>query len=127
MARSHSTAAICSSLGSGAFSKSERARWKGLVEGYLEQREVLRAAVLLQDLRRDPSDDETLLLHWLAEREIPALVVLTKIDKLKPTKRALRLRDLGGTLPVQADWIIPTSARTGAGIDELWRVIDTVL
>jgi GTP-binding protein len=107
--------------------KSERERWRKLVEGYLERRESLRAAVLLQDLRRDPSEDETLLLHWLDGREIPALVAVTKIDKLKPMKRGLRLRDLGGSFPVQADWVVPTSARTGEGIDELWRLIDTLL
>jgi GTP-binding protein len=107
--------------------KSERGRWKELVEGYLEGREALRAAVLLQDLRRDASEDETLLLRWLAEREIPALVAFTKIDKLKPVKRAARLRALGSGFTVQADWMVPTSARTGGGIDELWRVIDTLL
>jgi GTP-binding protein len=107
--------------------KSERASWKGLVEGYLEGRRALRAAVLLQDLRRDPSEDETLLLDWLARREIPALVALTKIDKLKPARRAARLRELDGSLPVQADWVVATSARTGAGIDQVWRVIDTLL
>ena len=31
----------------------EKARWQGLIEDYLERRETLRAAVLLQDLRRD--------------------------------------------------------------------------
>jgi GTP-binding protein len=107
--------------------KSERARWKGLIEGYLGRRQALRAAVLLQDLRRDPTEDETLLLAWLSEREIPALVALTKIDKLKPNKRTARLRELGGSLPVQADWVIPTSAQTGAGIEPLWRAIDTLL
>ena len=107
--------------------KSERERWKKLIEDYLERREALCAAVLLQDLRRDPSEDETLLLHWLAEREIPGLVAFTKIDKLKPMKRALRLRGLDSSLPVQADWVVPTSSRTGEGIDELWRVIDTLL
>jgi GTP-binding protein len=107
--------------------KSERASWKGLVEGYLEGRRALRAVVLLQDLRRDPSEDETLLLDWLARREIPALVALTKIDKLKPARRAARLRELDGSLPVQADWVVATSARTGAGIDQVWRVIDTLL
>jgi GTP-binding protein len=107
--------------------KSERERWKTLIEDYLERRKALRVAVLLQDLRRDPSEDETLLLHWLAEREIPALVAVTKIDKLKPMKRALRLSDLGGSFPVQADWVVPTSSRTGEGIDELWRMIDTLL
>ncbi len=107
--------------------KSERASWKGLIEGYLEGRQALRAAVLLQDLRRDPSQDETLLLDWLAEREIPTLVALTKIDKLKPNKRAARLSTVGSGLPVQADWVIPTSARTGTGIGERWQVIDTLL
>jgi GTP-binding protein len=107
--------------------KSERASWKRLIEGYLQGREALRAAVLLQDLRRDPSQDETLLLDWLSEREIPALVALTKIDKLKPNKRAARLSTVSSGLPLQADWVVPTSARTGAGIDELWRLIDTLL
>lgn len=107
--------------------KSERRRWKGLVEGYLEGRRVLRAAVLLQDIRRDPSEDETLLLDWLAQRQIPALLAFTKIDKLKPAKRAERLRSLGNGFPVQADWMVPTSARTGAGIEQLWRAIDTLL
>jgi GTP-binding protein len=108
-------------------SKSERTLWKGLVEGYLEGRRVLRAAVLLQDLRRDPGDDEVLLIEWLGERQIPVLVALTKTDKLKPNQRTARLRALAGALPVQADWVVPTSARTGAGIDDLWCRIDTLL
>ena len=108
-------------------SKSERALWRGLIEGYLEGRRTLRAAVLLQDLRRDPGEDEILLIEWLSERQIPALVAITKIDKLKPNQRTARLRALDGVLPVQADWVIPTSARTGTGIDDLWRAIDTLL
>jgi GTP-binding protein len=108
-------------------SKSERALWRGLIEGYLEGRRTLRAAVLLQDLRRDPGEDEILLIEWLAERQIPALVAITKIDKLKPNQRTARLRALDGVLPVQADWVIPTSARTGAGIDDLWHRLDTLL
>jgi GTP-binding protein len=107
--------------------KSEREGWQGLVEGYLEGRQALRAAVLLQDLRRDAGEDETLLLRWLAEREIPALVAFTKIDKLKPVTRGARLHVLRGSLAVQADWMVATSARTGAGIEDLWRAIDTLL
>jgi GTP-binding protein len=108
-------------------SKAERERWKGLVESYLEGRGALRAAVLLQDLRRDPSEDETLLLEWLAERGIPSLLALTKIDKLKPRERAARLRAMASSLPVPGDRVVATSARIGAGIDELWRAIDTLL
>ena len=44
-------------------SRRERESWRGLVEAYLGGRPSLRVAVLLQDLRRDASEDETLLLE----------------------------------------------------------------
>lgn len=104
--------------------RSERKSWQRLIEHYLEQRDTLRVAVLLQDLRRDPSEDETLLLEWLAERGRPAVVAVTKIDKLKPGRRAAALRALKEALPLPKDRIIATSAQTGEGIDTLWATLD---
>lgn len=108
-------------------SKAERARWRRWIEGYLEGRAPLRAALLLHDVRRDPTEDETLLLAWLAERGVPTLVAVTKVDKLGRGERTRRLRQLAASLPVQADWVIATSAKTGEGIDALWRALDTLL
>lgn len=102
----------------------ERRDWQRLVERYLQNRRELRVAVLLQDVRRDPGEDETLLVEWLHARRIPVLLALTKLDKLKNSERAGRLRELGEGLAVQKDWVVATSARTGEGIDELWRRID---
>ena len=51
------------------------------------------------------------------------LIALTKVDKLKPMRRAKRLRELKGQLPIAPARIIPTSAETGEGIDLLWRAI----
>jgi GTP-binding protein len=104
--------------------KTERAQWKRWIEAYLENRPTLRLAVLLQDLRRDPSEDEELLLRWLAEREVPALMALTKCDKLKPMRRAERLRALGEAPGLPARAVLATSAETGLGIPELWAAID---
>jgi GTP-binding protein len=104
-------------------SKAERIAWRRLVEGYLEARSVLRTAALLQDLRRDPEDDEQLLLAWLDERRIPALVVLTKADKLAPMQRARRVRELGRLIALPADRLITTSAVRDLGIAELWRAL----
>jgi GTP-binding protein len=104
-------------------SRKERESWGKMVEGYLEGREPLRAAILLQDLRRDFSEDETLLLEWLSEREIPSIVALTKVDKLKPMRRKARIAALKkqlGTLPCP---IVATSSASGIGMDDLWRVI----
>jgi GTP-binding protein len=104
--------------------KSERAEWKRWIESYLEGRRTLRLAVLLQDLRRDPGEDERLLLEWLAERRVPSLVALTKCDKLKPMRRAERVRVLGRSPDLPAGQIVATSAQTGLGIPELWAAID---
>jgi GTP-binding protein len=105
-------------------SRSERRSWQRLVERYLEERQTLRVAVLLQDLRRDVSDDERLLIDWLAEREVPVVVALTKIDKLKPMRRAARVKELRAQLALSADRVVPTSAEKGLGVGELWRAID---
>lgn len=102
----------------------ERSDWRKLIERYLQNRRELRTAVLLQDVRRDPGEDETLLVEWLHARRIPVLLALTKLDKLKANERAGRLRELGEGLAVQQDWVVATSARTGEGIDALWRCID---
>jgi GTP-binding protein len=107
--------------------QEERRRWKVLVEAYLEKRDGLRAAVLLQDLRRDVSDDERLLLEWLAERRIPALVALTKADKLGMGRRGARARELAGQLGLARERVVTTSAERGLGIAELWRAIDAEL
>ena len=95
-----------------------------LVESYLEQRETLRRAVLLQDVRRDASEDETLLLAWLAERGVESVVALTKCDKLKPMRRAARIKELVSQLPLPRERIVATSSQKGFGIDELWQLID---
>jgi GTP-binding protein len=128
--REHSAAPVRSVLlvdlpgyGYARVAKSERAAWQHLVEGYLEVRPALRVAVLLQDIRRDPQEDESLLLAWLDQRRIPVLLVLTKADKLAPMQRARRVRELGRGVALPADRLITTSAATGLGVAELWSAL----
>ena len=83
--------------------------------------------MLIQDLRRDLTEDETQLIAWLDARGIPVLVALTKIDKLKPIKRALRERELRRALALPEERVIATSATQNIGIDALWRALDRLL
>lgn len=103
-------------------SRDERRRWRELVEGYLGTRGPLHLAVLLQDVRRDPGEDEEDLLAWLAARQLRTVVALTKIDKLKPMRRKQRIHQLRDAFPTTA--LVPTSAHTGDGVRELWRSIE---
>jgi GTP-binding protein len=104
-------------------SKRERQAWQRLVEGYLEGRARLRAAILLQDVRRDWSEDEALLLDWLAERGIAAVVVLTKADKLKPMQRKKRVAALRAQIARDDVPVCVTSAQSREGLDTLWKTL----
>jgi GTP-binding protein len=99
--------------------KERKAEWRPLIEGYLRTSPTLRGVVQLLDLRRDPSEDDRQMLDFLAELETPTIVVLTKTDKLKPREAAERLKAISEMLHLDADQMIPFSAVTGAGRDEL--------
>ena len=103
-------------------SRADRQSWQRLVEAYLDARRA-RLALLLQDVRRDWSEDESLLLAWLAERSIPAVVAITKFDKEKPMRAAARERALRAAIGLPLERVVATSATTGKGIDELWKAI----
>jgi len=100
-------------------SKDRQAEWRPLIEGYLSHSPTLRGVVQLLDVRHDPTEDDRQMIDFLAELETPTVVVLTKIDKLKPAAVAERVEKIGRTLRLDADQMIPFSAVSGAGRDEL--------
>jgi GTP-binding protein len=104
-------------------SKDIRRSWKPMVESYLKTRKILRLVVVILDSRRMPSDDDQNLLAWLREHALPALVVLTKIDKLSRNQRAVQIRDLTKTLMLEDDQMVVFSAISGEGKDDVWHKI----
>jgi GTP-binding protein len=108
-------------------SKERRAEWKPLIESYLESSPQLRGIVHLLDVRHDPTKDDQQMLDFLSELGVPTIVVLTKIDKLTTTQRARRIPELSTMLGLDADQVVPFSAVTGEGRNELAEAIDGLL
>jgi GTP-binding protein len=104
-------------------SKERRAEWKPLIEGYLRSSPELRGIVQLLDVRHDPTSDDRQMLDFLASVGVPALFALTKVDKLSSTHRAARIAALSDQLQVPSDQVIPFSAVTGEGRDELAEAV----
>lgn len=100
-------------------SKAARASWQPLIEGYLRHTQMLRGLVLLLDVRRDPTDDDRQMLGFLGERGLPVMVAITKIDKLTAGVAAQRVEEITAALGLDPEQVIPFSATTGAGRDEL--------
>ena len=104
-------------------SKAMRDRWREIIESYLRRSPMLRGMVQLVDARHPPTPDDLRMLDFLSTIELPTLVVLTKIDKLRPRERAERLAEAGRLLQLETEQIIPFSAVSGEGRDELASAI----
>lgn len=108
-------------------SKERRAEWRPLIERYLRGTSDLRGVVLLLDSRREPSDDDRAMLDFLADLELPTLVAITKIDKFGPKAGEARVEEIRHALALEPEQVVPVSARTGSGRDELAAAIVDLL
>lgn len=104
-------------------SRTERRRFSELIEQYLAHRRTLRGVVWLLDIRRDPSTADLDLGNRLVARATPVLVALTKADKFGPVVRRERTGAILNHLGLPADQVIVTSARSGAGVDDLREAV----
>ena len=99
--------------------RAEASAWRPLIEGYLRGSPALRGVVQLLDARRTPSDDDLHMLEFLADVGTPTIVIATKVDKLRGSERAGRVEALARDAGVDLEQVIPFSAVTGEGRDEL--------
>lgn len=100
-------------------SKARKAEWRPLIEGYLTDSPMLHGVVQLLDVRHDPTDDDQVMVDFLAELGVPTIFAATKVDKLKKSEVAARVRQLAQQLGLDPDQIVPFSAQTGEGRDDL--------
>jgi GTP-binding protein len=97
------------------------AHWPEFIEPYVKERACLVLCVALVDITVPPQESDRQLLRFLATIGRPYLMLGTKSDRLSGNLLSQALRNFGQEFP-QAK-ILPYSARTGAGRDELWREI----
>jgi GTP-binding protein len=103
-------------------SKSISAEWPKFIEPYLAERDTLSLCVCLVDSNVPPQTRDAQLIQWLRHIGRKFLVVATKIDRLSGNQRARNLAALAKGLEI--DEILPVSAKTRAGIKELWGRIE---
>lgn len=96
-------------------------QWSGFVEPYLRERRCLALCLALVDLNVPPQDSDKQLLDFLNSIARPFLMVGTKADKLSGNTLRKSMDTFTQHLPGLK--IVPYSARTGTGRDELWREI----
>ncbi len=96
--------------------KTEQAQWAKLIEAYLANRHSLAGLVLLADSRLPLKPTDEQLLDWSRASELPALVLLTKADKLKRNAQTRAVANARSRLPANAE-PLAFSAVSGLGLD----------
>lgn len=64
-------------------SKSKRAEWRRMIEGYLQLRENLQCAFVLIDSNIKPQKIDLEFIDWLGKARVPFVIVYTKADRSK--------------------------------------------
>jgi GTP-binding protein len=108
-------------------SKTERARFATLIQDFLTLRTSITGLVWLLDIRHDPSAEDRAMAELLGERALPALVVLTKADKLGTEARRTRATAIARALRIAEDQVEVTSSKSGDGIASLQASIAAAL
>lgn len=106
-------------------SKSEKARWAELIDGYFKQDRSFALVCTLVDIRHDASPLDVNMLRFLESLGLPYAVVFTKADKLGVTKAAAQAESLRRQLGLADDTpSVLTSSTKRKGVDELRELID---
>ena len=107
-------------------SKAEKEKWAQLLDAFFEKGGAAHVFALA-DIRHEPTADDKLMASYLYKTQTPFTVVATKADKLGKTRvkdAAIRVASALGT---GAGNVIPVSAPTRRGRDEIFACIASVL
>lgn len=106
-------------------SEQEKIKWGQLIERYLHGSKQLKAVFLLIDIRHDPSANDRMMYHWIVEMGFNPIIIATKLDKIKRSQVQKQLKAVKQGLDlVPGTTVIPFSAETKQGRDEIWELVE---
>ncbi|MGN8631020.1 ribosome biogenesis GTP-binding protein YihA/YsxC [Blautia sp. HCP3S3_G3] len=106
-------------------SQSEKEKWGKMIENYLHTSKTLKAVFLLIDIRHEPSANDKMMYDWIVHQGYEPIIIATKLDKLKRSQIQKNLKLIKEGLKLRPGTVvIPFSAETKQGREEIWALID---
>lgn len=106
-------------------SQEEKEKWGKMIERYLHTSKDLRAVFLLIDIRHDPSANDKMMYDWILHNGYEPIIIATKLDKIKRSQVQKQLKIIKDGLKLRPGTkMIPFSAQTKQGREEIWALID---
>ena len=106
-------------------SKEEKEKWGKLIERYLHTSKQLKTVFLLVDIRHVPGENARIMYDWICRNGYQPVVIATKADKIKKSQLQKQIKILREGLSVKPGTkLIPFSAQTKQGREEIWNEIE---
>ena len=107
-------------------SEKEKEAWGKMIERYLHQSAMLKAVFLLIDIRHEPSKNDKMMYDWILHQGYEPVIIATKLDKIKKSQLSKQLKVIReGLNLVSGTKVIPFSAKTKQGREEIWEFAET--
>ena len=107
-------------------SEQEKIRWGKLIERYLHESKQLKVVFLLIDIRHEPSANDKMMYEWIVAQGYRPVIIATKLDKIKRSQKDKQIRLVKQGLNVlPGTKVIPFSAETKQGRDEIWELVES--
>ena len=103
-------------------------KWGKMIERYLRQSPMLKMVFLLVDIRHEPSANDKSMYDWIVYNGYHPVIIATKLDKINRSQIQKQVKLLRQGLGMDKDGIlIPFSAETKQGREEIWDLIERVM
>lgn len=108
--------------------ESVKAQWGKMIERYLRTSKQLKAVFLLIDIRHEPGNNDKEMYEWIVYQGYEPIIIATKLDKLKRSQVSKHVKMIKTGLQVKPNTkVLPYSAMTKQGREEIWQVIDSLI
>ena len=105
-----------------------KAKWGKMIENYLHQSPMLKRVFLLIDIRHDPSVNDKTMYDWIVYNGYQPVIIATKLDKINRSQVQKHMKMVRQGLGIGQDvTVIPFSAETKQGRDEIWALIEEMM
>ncbi len=103
-------------------------QWGKMVENYLHRSRQLKAVFLLIDIRHKPSENDRIMYDWIKGHGYQPIIIATKLDKINRSQIQMQVKLLKETLKAEQNvHIVPFSATTKQGREEIYEIIEEIL
>ncbi len=104
-----------------------KAKWGKMIEKYLHTSKMLKVVFLLIDIRHEPSSNDKHMYQWILDQGYQPVIIATKLDKINRSQIQKHVKMLKqGLNVVKGTMVIPFSAETKQGRDEIYAYIDSI-